>query len=171
MLLDTCSHRVVPAMVENTVSRLNCLNLNCSGLPQALCPERRALLKGPYSRELTLKWNLWRGNQLQFHLSLCRVRNGSLLLYSCLENSMDRGTWQAVVPGVAKSRTWWSDWACMLSFWVKWEKTSFPYLPSLFWMKEEFSAVFFFNLFIFKLKDNCLTEFFCFLSNLNMNQP
>ena len=27
------------------------------------------------------------------------------LLYSCLENSMDRGGWQATVYGVAKSRT------------------------------------------------------------------
>ena len=29
----------------------------------------------------------------------------------------------------------------------------------------------FLNLFIFLLKGNCFTEFFCFLSNLNMNQP
>ena len=29
----------------------------------------------------------------------------------------------------------------------------------------------FFNLFIFLLKDNCFTEFYCILSNLNMNQP
>ena len=28
-----------------------------------------------------------------------------LLQYSCLENSMGRGTWQATVHGVAKSRT------------------------------------------------------------------
>ena len=28
--------------------------------------------------------------------------NGYLLQYSCLENSMDRGTWQAPVHGVAK---------------------------------------------------------------------
>ena len=27
------------------------------------------------------------------------------------------------------------------------------------------------NLFTFKLKDNRFTEFCCFLSNLNMNQP
>ena len=27
-------------------------------------------------------------------------RNGNPLLYSCLENSMDRGAWQAAVPGV-----------------------------------------------------------------------
>ena len=28
------------------------------------------------------------------------------LLYSCLENPMDRGAWQATVHGVAKSGTW-----------------------------------------------------------------
>ena len=31
--------------------------------------------------------------------------NGNLLQYSCLENPMDRGAWQARVHGVAKSRT------------------------------------------------------------------
>ena len=31
--------------------------------------------------------------------------NGNPFQYSCLENSMDRGTWQATVHGVAKSRT------------------------------------------------------------------
>ena len=29
--------------------------------------------------------------------------NGNLLLYSCLENPMDRGAWQATVHGVTKS--------------------------------------------------------------------
>jgi len=28
--------------------------------------------------------------------------NGKSLQYSCLENPMDRGVWQAIVPGVAK---------------------------------------------------------------------
>ena len=32
-------------------------------------------------------------------------RNGNPLQYSCLENSMDRGVWQATVHGVAKNRT------------------------------------------------------------------
>ena len=32
-------------------------------------------------------------------------RNGKPLQYSCLENSMDRGTCWATVPGVAKSQT------------------------------------------------------------------
>ena len=31
--------------------------------------------------------------------------NGTPLQYSCLENPMDRGTWQAAVHGVAKSNT------------------------------------------------------------------
>ena len=31
--------------------------------------------------------------------------NGNPLQYSCLENPMDRGAWQAIVHGVAKSRT------------------------------------------------------------------
>jgi len=35
--------------------------------------------------------------------------NGIPLQYSCLENSMDRGTWQATVHGVAKSWTQLSD--------------------------------------------------------------
>ena len=31
--------------------------------------------------------------------------NGNPLQYSCLENPMDRGAWQAIVHGVAKSQT------------------------------------------------------------------
>ena len=37
--------------------------------------------------------------------SCSRVGNGNLLQYSCLENSMDRGFWQAAVYGVSKSHT------------------------------------------------------------------
>ena len=36
--------------------------------------------------------------------------NGYPLQYSCLENPMDRGTWQATVHGVTKSWTWLSNW-------------------------------------------------------------
>ena len=35
--------------------------------------------------------------------------NGDPLQYSCLGNLMDRGAWQAVVHGVAKSQTGLSD--------------------------------------------------------------
>ena len=31
--------------------------------------------------------------------------NGNFRQYSCLENPLDRGAWQATVHGVAKSRT------------------------------------------------------------------
>ena len=31
--------------------------------------------------------------------------NGNPLQYSCLENSVDRGAWWAIVPEVAKSQT------------------------------------------------------------------
>ena len=33
------------------------------------------------------------------------VGNGNLVWYSCLENSVDRGAWQATVHGVAKIPT------------------------------------------------------------------
>ena len=35
--------------------------------------------------------------------------NGNPLQYSCLENSMDRGAWQATALGVAKCQTRLSD--------------------------------------------------------------
>ena len=35
--------------------------------------------------------------------------NGNPLQYSCLENPVDRGAWQATVHGVAKSQTRLSD--------------------------------------------------------------
>ena len=38
-----------------------------------------------------------------------RQRHGNPLQYSCLENSMDRGAWQATVYRVAKSWTQLSD--------------------------------------------------------------
>jgi len=45
-------------------------------------------------------------------------RNGYSLHYSCLENSMDRGTWQATVHEVAKSQTRLSDQHFHLLFWA-----------------------------------------------------
>ena len=39
------------------------------------------------------------------HLTLVRRRNGTPFQYSCLENPMDGGAWEAAVQGVAKSWT------------------------------------------------------------------
>ena len=48
--------------------------------------------------------------------------NGTPLQYSCLENPMGRGAWWAAVDGVAKSRTWLSDFTFM--HWRrKWQPT------------------------------------------------
>ena len=40
------------------------------------------------------------------------LRNGKLLQYSCLKNSMDRGSWWTTIHGVAKSRAWLNMRAC-----------------------------------------------------------
>ena len=42
--------------------------------------------------------------------------NGTPLQYSCLENPMDRRAWWAAVHGVAKSRTWLSDFTFTFHF-------------------------------------------------------
>ena len=42
--------------------------------------------------------------------------NGNPLQYSCLENPMDRGAWQATVHGVTKSRTQLNDFTLPLGF-------------------------------------------------------
>ena len=42
--------------------------------------------------------------------------NGNPLQYYCLENPMDRGTWQATVHGMAKSQTRLSDFTFTFTF-------------------------------------------------------
>ena len=37
--------------------------------------------------------------------------NGNSLQYSCWDNSMDRGVWQATIHRIAESRNDWSNWA------------------------------------------------------------
>ena len=45
-----------------------------------------------------------------------REGNGTPLQYSCLENPTDEGAWWAAVHGVAKSRTWLSDFTFTFHF-------------------------------------------------------
>ena len=42
--------------------------------------------------------------------------NGTPLQYSCLENPMGKGAWEATVHGVAKSRTRWSNFTFTFHF-------------------------------------------------------
>ena len=60
------------------------------------------------AREVQEEWSsLWR---------LGREGNGTPLQYSCLENPMDGGAWEAVVHGVAKSWTRLSDFPFTFHF-------------------------------------------------------
>ena len=57
----------------------------------------------------------WRHKWYRFNAWVGKVpwnRNGNPLQYSCLENSIDRRTWQATVHEIAKSWTWLSNWPC-----------------------------------------------------------
>ena len=45
-----------------------------------------------------------------------REGDGTPLQYSCLENPMDGGAWQAAVHGVLKSQTWLSDFTFTFHF-------------------------------------------------------
>ena len=54
---------------------------------------------------------------VKFHFSFLNGKgNGTLLQYSCLENSMDGGAWQAAVHGVAKGLTRLSDFTFTFHF-------------------------------------------------------
>ena len=59
------------------------------------------------------------------------VGNGNLLQYSCLKNSMDRGTWWVTVYRVAKCWTW-----------LKWLSTHRKNKSQLFWCLELNSSTF-----------------------------
>ena len=62
--------------------------------------------RGTSSKEPTCQWR--RRKRLRFDPWVGRSPgggHGNPLLYSCLENLMDRGAWRATVHGVAKSQT------------------------------------------------------------------
>ena len=66
-------------------------------------------------------WGHWGSDtteRLHFHFSLSYIGegNGTPLQCSCLGNPMDGGAWWAAVHGVAKSRTWLSDFTFTFHF-------------------------------------------------------
>ena len=65
--------------------------------------------------------------------------NGNPLQYSCLENPLDRGAWQATVCGVAKSRTRLSNFT-LIGMVLNWtfSNKKFHKSKTLFW-KQGFS--------------------------------
>ena len=50
--------------------------------------------------------------------------NGNPLQYSCLENPMDRGAWQAAVHGIAKSDTTELISACLVLLSISFKRTT-----------------------------------------------
>ena len=47
---------------------------------------------------------------------ICGVGNSNPLQYSCLENSMNRGDWQAAVCGITKRRAGMTEWLSMHTY-------------------------------------------------------
>ena len=64
-------------------------------------------------------WGAWVNQKFcSAHSMRIGEGNGNPLQYPCLENSMDRGAWQAIVHGVAKSQTWLRDFSWRLPQWL-----------------------------------------------------
>ena len=64
----------------------------------------------------TLAISCFTTSNLVWFMDLTREGNGNPLRSSCLENPMDRGAWWAAVHGIAKSRTWLSDFTFTFHF-------------------------------------------------------
>ena len=71
-----------------------------------------------HSFSLKVPFSLFRSYRWEFIISsiFSREGDGTPLQYSCLENPMDRGAWWAAVHGVAKSRTWLSNFTFTFHF-------------------------------------------------------
>ena len=91
----------------------------------------------------SVEWKFWRdlskfcftGEHWFFFpqvISFFGEGNGTPLQYSCLENPMDGGAWWAAVHGVAKSRTWLSDFTFTFHFHAL-EKEMATYSSVLAW--------------------------------------
>ena len=73
--------------------------------------------------------------RMYVHIYICNGEgDGNPLQYSCLENPMERGAWQATVHGVAKSRTRLSNFTSLqqcLNLFACWPASNTPYNPHL----------------------------------------
>ena len=105
--------------------------ISSSVVPFSSCP-----LSLPASGSFPMSQFFTSGGQSSGGLKMsCREGNGNQLQYSCLENPMERGAWQATVHRVAESQTWLSDlteMSCSLCpRWWAWEQAavSLPFVP------------------------------------------
>ena len=97
------------------------------------CGNLSSLTRNGAHTPCTRRWSLNHWTTRKSHKWLISLRevtdipgegDGTPLQYSCLENPMDRGAWWATVHGVAKSRTWLSDFTFTFMHWRrKWQPT------------------------------------------------
>ena len=94
----------------------------CEEVEKAMSPHSSTLAwKIPWTEEPggLQSMGSWRvGHDWATSLSLSCIGegNGTPVQYSCLENPMDGGAWWAAVHGVARSRTWLSDFTFPFHF-------------------------------------------------------
>ena len=71
---------------------------------------------------ISLTWLMSTDPQIVHSTILYLTVFGTTVQYSCLENPMDGGAWQAAVQGVAESRTRPSDFLLSLSTFMHWRR-------------------------------------------------
>ena len=81
----------------------------------------QSLICSPFSESLTQLKRAWpkvrpHSRNSLYPVSFYGEGNGNPPQYSCLENPMDGGAWWATVHGVARSRTWLSDFTFTFHF-------------------------------------------------------
>jgi len=110
--------------LQSTLTLIHRLFFNGKHYSTAMAPHSSTLAwKIPQRRSLVgcSPWGRTESDmteRLHFHFSLSCIGegNGTPLQYSCLENPMDGGAWWAAVHGVARSRTWLSDFTFTFHF-------------------------------------------------------
>jgi len=89
----------------------------------------------PYKELLTNMEEKINERKIKEISSGAKRRKWQPLQYSCLENSMDRGTWWAIVHGVTKNQPWLSTSASGTKRNRKWEHTRFNILMGALFAK------------------------------------
>ena len=118
--------------VDQGLQSVHELAWNQQGLPQLVLPEASTHIS-PLGKRISLLWGFPGDTVVKnppvnagHRGSISRsgrspgVGNASLLQYSCRENPMDRGAWQATVHRVMKSWTWLSNWAHESNLFYEW---------------------------------------------------
>ena len=117
----TNSQRWLKLISIESVMASNCLILCCpllllpSIFPSISVFSNEAVLHIRWPKYWSFSFSISPSNEYSGLISF-EEGNGTPLQYSCLENPMDRGAWEAAVHGVARSRTRLSDFPFTFHF-------------------------------------------------------